>query len=572
MHRLRALFILLSFSLLAATTSTQQQDATHGRDAEPDYDRVFAEDVVKRLDISVTPADWDRLVADMTEMAGPKGAGGGGQGGFNFAPDPAAAAACTGRLEGDACSIGAQGGRCTLLPMGTGLTCTPLPGGGGGAPNGGGNVPPGRGGGGGGAGGGNFPGGNMGRDDVEFLPRTPIYIPATLTFDGITFTNIGLRLKGNSSLLNSWRSGSDKLPFRLNADGLEDRIPESRDQTFFGFPNLNLTNNSQDASFLRAKVVGDLFRDAEVPAARTAFVRVFFDRGSGSQYLGLYTLVEIPDEPMLRALFGSEDGNLYKPNGTGARWRVFFAESFPKKTNQYDEDWTDVEDAMAVLNEDRSSAEVWRVRLEARFAVSSFLRWLALNTIVGNTDTYGGFSAHNYWIYGSPRHRDRLFFIPWDHDLALNANGPGGGGGGGFPGGGAPGGGGFPGGGVPGGGGNPGGGLPGGGGTATLDVFHNNIDANWPLIRYLMDDPVYRAAYRSYLDQMLNTVFEPNALTARLQAEYSRIAPYVIGPEGEQTGRSFIESPEEFTQAVNSLLAYVPARAAAVRQAMGTSR
>ncbi len=83
---------------------------------------------------------------------------------------------------------------------------------------------------------------------------------------GITFTNIGLRLKGNSSLLNSWRSGSDKLPFRLNADGLEDQRPESRDQTFFGFPNLNLTNNSQDASFLRAKVVGDLFREAGVPA------------------------------------------------------------------------------------------------------------------------------------------------------------------------------------------------------------------------------------------------------------------------------------------------------------------
>ncbi len=184
---------------------------------------------------------------------------------------------------------------------------------GGGNPPGGGAPP----------GGGNQPGGNVGRDDVEFLPRTPIYIPATLTFDGISFSNIGLRLKGNSSLLNSWRSGAEKLPFRLNADGLEDQIPEVRDQTFFGFPNLNLTNNSQDASFLRAKVVGDLFREAGVPAARTAFVRVFFDRGAGSQYLGLYTLVEIPDEPMLEIQFGSENGNLYKPNGTGARWTVF---------------------------------------------------------------------------------------------------------------------------------------------------------------------------------------------------------------------------------------------------------
>ena len=344
-------------------------------------------------------------------------------------------------------------------------------------------------------GGGNFRAATSGRDDVEFLPRTPIYIPATLTFDGITFTNIGLRLKGNSSLLNSWRSGAEKLPFRLNADGLEDQLPEARDQTFFGFPNLNLTNNSQDASFLRAKVVGDLFREAGVPAARTAFVRVFFDRGEGAQYLGLYTLVEIPDEPMLAAQFGSEDGNLYKPNGTGARWTVFLAESFPKKTNQQRRglDRRPGRDRRPQRGPRRIPPSGGRgSKPDSR--VSSFLRWLALNTIIGNTDTYGGFSPHNYWVYGSPRHRDRLFFIPWDHDLALNAAGPGGGGGGGRrwrwrrP-------------------------------DAGLDLFHDRINASWPLIRYLMDDPVYRAAYRGYLEEMLNTVFEPTALTARLQAE-----------------------------------------------------
>ena len=545
--------VCLGLASAGAGDPQGRDEETHGRDATPDYARVFAQDVVKRLDIAVTAGDWDRLVADMTEMAGPYGAGGGmgggGRGGFVFMPDPAAAAACEGRVEGDLCSFGAppQSGRCTLLPMGVGLTCTPLPGGGnpGGGFPGGGN-PPGGGtppGGGPFPAGGNQPGGNVGRDDVEFLPRTPIYIPATLTFDGISFSNVGLRLKGNSSLLNSWRSGAAKLPFRVNADGLEDQIPDARDQTFFGFPNLNLTNNSQDSSFLRAKVAGDLFREAGVPAARTAFVRVFFDRGAGSQYLGLYTLVEIPDAPMLETQFGTDNGNLYKPNGTGARFTVFRAESFPKKTNQRDEDWTDVQDTIAVLNESRANAQVWRTRLEARFAVSSFLRWLALNTIIGNTDTYGGFSPHNYWVYGSPRHRDRLFFIPWDHDLSLNAGGPGGGG--------------F-----------------GGGGSANtgLDLFHNNVNASWPLIRYLMDDPIYRAAYRGYVEELLNTVFEPSRLTARLQAEYARIAPYVVGPEGEQPERSFLQSPEEFTQAVTSLLTYVQTRAATVRQAVGNTR
>ena len=539
--------VALSCGLVIARPASQSRSAdTHGRDAKPDYDRVFAQDTVKRLDIRVTAEDWSRLTADMTEMAGPFGASntGGRGGGFNAQPNPLATAACSGLVEGSACSFGTpvQSGRCTLLPMGIGLTCSALPGGGGNFPGGPGGNPPGGNPPGGSPPGGN-PTGNIGRDDVEFLPRTPIYIPATLTFDGLTFSNIGMRLKGNSSLLNSWQSGVEKLPFRLNADGLEDAIPRARDQTFFGFPNLNLTNNSQDASFLRAKVVGDLFREAGVAAARTAFMRVFFDRGHGAQYLGLYTLVEVPDEPMLESQFGSEDGNLYKPNGTGARWTQFIAESFPKKTNQSDEDWTDVQDAISVLNEPRTSPTAWRARLEARFAVSSFLRWLALNTIIGNTDTYGGFSPHNYWVYGSPRHRDRLFFIPWDHDLAMNGSGLGGG--------------------------PTGGGAIGGG---ALDLFHDSVNAQWPLIRYLLDDPVYRAAYRTQVEELLNTVFEPARVSARIQAESARVAAYVVGTEGEQAGRTFLASPEEFTQSISSLLAYVQSRGQTVRRALETAR
>jgi len=271
---------------------------------------------------------------------------------------------------------------------------------------------------------------------------------------------------------------------------------------------------------------------------------VFFDRGEGARYLGLYTLVEVPDRPFLLTQFGSDDGNLYKPSGTGARWTLFESDDFPKKTNQNDEDWTDVQDAIAVLNESRANPEVWRRRLEARFGVSAFLRWLALNTMIGNSDTYGGLS-HNYWLYGSPRQRDRLFFIPWDHDLAMNAGGPGMGGGGG------------------------GGAI---GGRAGLDLFHDNVTATWPLIRYLMDDPVYRAVYRRNVEELLNSVFESSRLAARLQAEYARIAPYVIGPEGEQPGRTFLQSPEQFTQSVASLLTYSQTRPAAVRQELETTR
>jgi hypothetical protein len=557
----RQLTAVLGLVLLAIEVSPNARasrpagwdEATHGRDAVPDYARVFAADRVNRLDITVSAADWAAVVADMTDMAGPFGAQrqpqtpGGGFGGFPMA-SAEAIAACSGKTVGDSCSFGAvTNGRCTQQMNGGVLACVGFDGpgtppGGGGIPGGG---PPGTG-----------RGRDQGADDVDIFPRTPIYVPAEVAFEGQVFTKVGFRFKGNSSLSNAWRAGVEKLPLRLNFDELEDTFPEIRDQTFFGFPNLSLTNNGTDASFLRQRVVTDLFLEAGVPAAKTAFVRVFLNRGDGPFYLGLYTMTEVPDSPMLSTLFGSDDGNLYKPVGTGGRWTQFFQLSFPKQTNAEDEDWTDIQEAIAVVNESRGSAAVWRARLEARFAVNGFLRWLALNTMVGNFDAYGGLSAHNYYLYGSPRHRDRLYWIPWDHDLAMSSGGVGGGGNPGGGGGGVP----------PGGGGAP------GGGNTGLDLFLNSTGANWPLIRFLLDDPVYRAAYRAHLEELSTTVFDAGRVTARLRSEQALIAPYVIGAEGEQPGRTFLSTPAEFGTAVTSLINFVESRSAAVKQQLGTAR
>ena len=436
-------------------------------------------------------------------------------------------AACTNLLEGSACAIGTPptSGRCVQTADGGALACVVL-GGRGATPTGGG-------------------GANPARDDVELLPRTPVYIPADVTFDGETFNNVGFRFKGNSSLVNTWRAGNEKMPFRLNIDGLESRFPDSRDQTFFGFTNLSFSNHALDSSYLRAKVVTDLFSDADVPAPQTAFVRVYLDRGAGAIYLGLYTMIEVPDEPMLDRLFAADSGNLYKPHSTGGRWTIFDKDDFPKKTNEFDEDWTDIQGAIAALNAPKEDRVSWRSRLEARFDVGGFLRWLALNTIVGNNDAYGGLSAHNYYLYGSPRHRDRLFWIPWDHDLSMSSGGIGGGGGGG------------------------------GGGTQTVDIFHNGSNANWPLIRFLMDDPVYRATYRAHVEDLLATVFEPSRVSAILRVEQARIAPFVIGTEGEDPARTFAGTPQQFDAAVygpTGLIAYVTNRVAAVRRALGSAQ
>ncbi len=83
----------------------------------------------------------------------------------------------------------------------------------------------------------------------------------------------------------------------------------------------------------------------------------------------------------------------------------------------------------------------------------------------------------------------------------------------------------------------------GGGGAQTVDIFHNGINATWPLIRFLMDDPVYRATYRAHVEDLLATVFEPSRVSAILRVEQARIAPFVIGAEGEDPARTFAGTP-----------------------------
>jgi spore coat protein H len=481
---------------LVAVKSTPAADNVRGRDATPDYPRVFSQDSVGRLDLRISASDWDAVMRDMTEIAGVFG-GGGPQGGGPGGGNP------------------------------------------GGVNPGGGNQPD--------------------ADPGELFSRNPIYVPVHVSFDGETFQNSGFRLKGNAGLMGTWHQGKEKLPFRLNFDALEDRFPQTRDQTFFGFPNLTFQNGAQDNSYLRYKIIMDLFREAGLPAPETSFMQVFLDRGAGPVYQGLYTMVEVPDRPMLEKFFGSDSGNLYKPSGAGARWTIFDKDDFSKRTNEEDEDWTDIAGAIAALHETRSDAARWRFGVEARFEVDVFLRWLALNTIIGNSDAYGGL-AHNYYLYGSPRHRDRLFWIPWDPELGLrnSGNAPGGGPGGGGPGGAV-----------------PGGGNTGGGSDTTIDLFHDGIRADWPLIRFFMDDGVYRAAYRKHVEDLLATVFEPSRVSATIRAEHARIAPYVIGAEGEDPRLGFVASPRQFDDTVygaSGLVAAVQSRAAAVRRALESAR
>jgi spore coat protein H len=488
---------------------------------------AFPQDRVPRLDIRLTAAAWATMRADMTAMLGEPGTGGpgppppgGGPQPFDGPPpswpgpggeprgEPPAElrTACAGRAAGDRCSA-------TLAHRTIVGTCRPIPGELGCVPLHGPGEPGHR--------GRRAPGG-AGGPPLDILRRAPIYAECSITYAGQTWHHVGIRFKGNSSLVMPWRHGVDKLPLRLTFDRYEDEYPETRNQRFFGWKALGLSNGATDPSLVRDKVAGDVFAAAGLPVPATAFYRVFIDHGDGPRYYGLYTAIELPsDDAFLETHFGTSQGNLYKPAGAGATWAVFDPETLDKENHEDEADYSDARALFDALHADRSDATTWRAGLEATLDVDGFLTWLAVNTVIQDWDSYGRM-AHNYYLYAHPGEGGRFHWIPWDHSFAFSSRPP------------------------------------------PLSLGLAEVTAEWPLIRFLLDDSTYAARYRALVAEVASTVYEPAAAEARFLAAHALIAPYVVGPDGEIAGHTFLASPEAFAAASATLVDHARTRGAEV--------
>jgi len=129
--------------------------------------------------------------------------------------------------------------------------------------------------------------------------------------------------------------------------------------------------------------------------------------------------------------------------------------------------------------------------------VDEFLRFIAVNAFISNTDSYLN-GNHNFYVYLDPND-DKFRFVPWDQDLSLASRG-------GFtvvqlvrgdgtvvntP---APG--------------------PAGGGPDML----RPANTNQRLIYLLLDDPEIAAQYRAIIRELAATAFSPDALTKLMDA------------------------------------------------------
>ena len=357
---------------------------------------------------------------------------------------------------------------------------------------------------------------------VTGISFDPIWVPASVTFDDMNWEHVGIRFKGNSSLTSAVSSDHKKLSFKLDFDEFEDEYPETKNQTFYGFRQLNLNNNFSDESLMREKVSADLFREFGLVSAQTSFCIVNVDYGEGSQYFGLYTLVEEMDDTVLETQLGDDSGNLYKPDGSAASFAFgkYNDDEMVKKNNEDEADYSDVQKLYEVLNSEyrEKDAVSWKSDLEAVFNIDGFLKWLAANTVIQNWDTYGN-STRNYYLYNNPE-TGLLNWIPWDNNESLQD-----------------------------------------GKSRLFSLSLAEVDNGWPLIRYLLDDAEYKAEYDSYVQNFVDEVFSRDKMIETYNGYFEMIKECAYN---EVSGYTFIRSDQSFNSAVEDLKSHVVQRNEAV--------
>ena len=130
------------------------------------------------------------------------------------------------------------------------------------------------------------------------------YYSSNVTIDGETVKNVGIRAKGNSSLSTVSQLDSDRYSFKIEFDCYQSN------NNYYGLDKLCLNNLIQDYTMMKDYLAYKLMNEfgASAPLASFAFITV-----NGEDW-GLYLAVEAVEESFLQRNYGSNYGELYKPD------------------------------------------------------------------------------------------------------------------------------------------------------------------------------------------------------------------------------------------------------------------
>lgn len=236
---------------------------------------------------------------------------------------------------------------------------------------------------------------------------------ANFQFGGLTFTNVGARLKGNGTWLGSLYG--DKRAFKVDLNKYVDR------QKLGGLDELTFNNLIVDQSFMSDALAYEFFREAGVPAPRTAYawMTVSVDGKWQDKPLGLYAFVESVDEEFAADRFGSKKTPVFKPvtyqlfEHLGDDWAAY-AETYDLKTKSTRAPEQRVIDLATLVS--TAADDEFASRIGEYLDLDEFARFLACNVLLSSYDSILA-NGQNFYVYLDPR-SNKFGFIPWDMDLA----------------------------------------------------------------------------------------------------------------------------------------------------------
>jgi hypothetical protein len=311
-----------------------------------------------------------------------------------------------------------------------------------------------------------------------------------------------------------------KRSWRIILDGTG---PDNR---LAGMTRINLKAMYNDPSQMREALAWRLFGIAGVAAPRHTYAKLAF----GETYRGLFSVIEQVDRRFLRDHFGeNRHGNLYKtgcrdigcatlayrtgPDGDDSGRQYFIPgpaeRTYRLKTNKNDPEANTYDDLALFIRtingiglrggEERFGTDAFREAVDGIMDVSAFLRWAAVNMLLGSWDNYYA-TPSNYYLYNSGRKgaakdfvgSPYFHFIPWDYDNCLGIDyfgirwqyadildWPG----------------------------------------NTWRYWRNRHASNIPLVQNLLRNHDYRQYYLDYLEYMLDTEFNPRAFAGQIGRE-----------------------------------------------------
>lgn len=155
------------------------------------------------------------------------------------------------------------------------------------------------------------------------------YAVAAVVIDGESYKNVGIRAKGNTSLSMVSAMNSDRYSFKIEFDQYDST------KSYYGLDKLSLNNLIQDTTYMKDYLTYRLMGSFDVDAPLCSYVYITVN---GEDW-GLYLAVEGVEDGFLQRNYGSDYGNLYKPDSMGfgggrGNGRGFKMEDFMNSLNE----------------------------------------------------------------------------------------------------------------------------------------------------------------------------------------------------------------------------------------------